>query len=248
MGVLYGQISPTVLGYNARTLSTNQEFILLSLENVMEDLASSPVDSQTRVNVISNGAVYDVSNGKLLEVGVYDGGNNIVDSVFYQNIGLFSIDIDGSFQYETNDKHLSRVVNEDSLLQGDSTEINTNFVSKVHYEYDSAHFEMYPRSRVDIVEISTDVFIISITIVKIYYITYNGGSPMDFPVEDEEFTLRLRRMPTQTTEVSTLATPGPFTIRHSIDAINSATEFQFGSTNNVDVTVRYNVIPILFSI
>ncbi len=252
MGILYSQISPTVLGYNARTLSTNQEFILLSIENEMEDLASSPKDAQTRINVISNNAKYDVNNGYSLKVGVYDSANTIVGNNFTANMGLFMIDIDGTFQHEANDRYLSRIANEDSMIQNDSSSINTNFVSKVSYRYDNAHYEMYSRARVDIVRTATvpnDVYVVTITVVQIYFETYAGGGVIDFPIQDSEFTLRLRRMESIISpSVTATGIDGTFTIRHSFDGI-AGPNYSFGAGSvGADVTVNFIVIPILFSI
>lgn len=247
MGVLYSQIAPTIIGFDARSRSTGQEFVLLSLANEIETLISSPEDSQSRISIVSDDGIYTVSDGKLLTVNLLDRNNVLIPSAtITENIGEFTIDLEGSFQYEQNQVYFSRTANEDSLLQNDNNALNTNYVSKVNYAYTSAHFEFYSLATIDVVETAPDVFVVTITIVKINFLSV-GGSPTDFPMQSSDFTLRLRRQESTITKV-TDTVQGPIVINHDIDTVQSVDSYTFGGNNAIDLTIKFIVIPILFSI
>ena len=248
MGVLYSQISPTLLGFDARSRSTGQEFVLLSITNEMESLISSPVDAQSRIAIVSDDGLYTVSDGKLLTVNLLDGNAvAITGASITDNIGDFTIDLQGSFQYEKNQVYFSRTINEDSLMQNDTHSLNTNFVSKVNYAYTSAHFEFFSLARIDVVETAADIFVITISIIKISFLS-TGGSPTDFPIQSSDFTLRLRRQESTINTVSVVNVPGPISINHLIDSVPSVESYSFGRANPTQLTIKFIVIPILFSI
>lgn len=246
MGVLYSQIAPTIIGFDARSRSTGQEFVLLSLANEIETLISSPEDSQSRISIVSDDGIYTVSDGKLLTVNLEDDTGATIASSTPEQIGDFTIDLEGSFQYEQNQVYFSRTANEDSLLKNDNNALNTNYVSKVNYAYTSAHFEFYSLATIDVVETAPDVFVVTITIVKINFLSV-GGSPTDFPMQSSDFTLRLRRQESTITKV-TDTVQGPIVINHDIDTVQSVDSYTFGGNNAIDLTIKFIVIPILFSI
>ena len=74
--------------------------------------------------------------------------------------------------------------------------------------------------------------------------------PIDFPVNIEEFTLRLRRQTSTITPVPSIQVNqvGPFTIEHDIDGVTSSEVYTFGSAVATDITFKFIEVPILFSI
>ncbi|MHA2033650.1 MAG: hypothetical protein ACW99Q_30145, partial [Candidatus Kariarchaeaceae archaeon] len=74
MGLLYSRISPTIFGFEANTQASNQEFVMFSIANAVIDLASSAEDSQNRVKIFSNDAVYALNDGYELDITISDGG------------------------------------------------------------------------------------------------------------------------------------------------------------------------------
>ncbi|MCY3413770.1 MAG: hypothetical protein INQ03_19155 [Candidatus Heimdallarchaeota archaeon] len=248
MGVLYSTISPTVLGFQAETINTNQEFILLSIQNEMENLISSASGAQTRISITSNDATYRVSEGKALDISISDAGGIVQTQNVYT--GEFSIDVEGSFQYEVNEKILTRTISEDSMIQNDTTVNNSNFVAKVQYDYSIAYFTLYTLTRVDVVQTGATSMAVIITTPQIYFLTHNGlitGTSLDFPIQDSDWTLRLRRITSTTVSTSNLVN-GPFSIDHDIDGVTSPTSYAFGDNTITNLEITFVTVPILFTI
>lgn len=251
MGVLYSQIAPTIIGFDARSRSTGQEFVLLSLANEMQSLGVSPENSQARISIVSDNGLYNVSRGKKLTVEILNGSgvpSFLTDETI--QIGDFTIDLDGSFQYEQNEVYFSRTANEDSLLVNDTHELNTNYVSKVNYAYTSAHFEFYPLSNIDVHNTTAIDYFLTISMIMIDFTPHRDRPdlPADFAIQSSDFTLRLRRLD------STIITSffpnvlGPIIINQEIDDDLSPVSFNFGGPNIINLTIKFIIIPILFSI
>jgi FlaG/FlaF family flagellin (archaellin) len=252
MGILYSTISPTILGFDAKARSANQEFIFLTIGDEVNSLASSPVGSQGRVPITSVGGYYDIGPGHSLYVNI-TAANVLIDpdANYTQAIGEFTAQVNGSFQYEGGTKYLSRLNSEDVLLHDDTRELNTNYVAKADYRYGSALFTLYPMAWLDIVSTGTS-YTVTITIIQLDYITFNpgGGEPVtvDFPIEKDEWTLRLRKLSPKIITNTTIPVSGPYKISHSIDGNSSITpQYSFGS-DGTNITFRIVIIPILFSI
>ena len=249
MGILYSTISPTILGFDATARSANQEFIFLTIGDEINSLATAPVGSQGRVSIVSSDGYYDIGPGPSLYLNITDAAGDLVDplATTTQSVGEFTAQVNGSFQYSGGTKYLSRVNSENVLLQDDNRELNTNYVAKAEYRYGSALFSLYPMSWVDVISTGATSLTVTISIVKLDYTLFNGGT-VDFPVQKDEWTLRMRKL-TPTIIESTSNVLGPYTISHSINGNSSITpQYSFGTALNYDVTVRIVIIPILFSI
>lgn len=250
MGILYSTISPTILGFDAKARSANQEFIFLSIGDGVNSLATSPVGSQGRVSITSSGGYYDLGTGYELYLKVTDVDDTVLVNKT-QSIGEFTAQVNGSFQYSGGTKYLSRLNSEDVLLQNDTRELNTNYVAKVEYRYGSAIFTLYPMAWLDIVSTATGFYTVTITIIQLDSIKFdNTAASVDFPIEKDEWTLRLRKLsPIITTSTTPIAVPGPYKISHSINGNSTiAPEYFFGTATDNIITFRIVVIPILFSI
>ncbi len=248
MGILYSTISPTILGFDAKARSANQEFIFLTIGDEINSLATAPVGSQGRVSIVSSDGFYDIGPGPSLYLNITDAAGALIDPLAEttQSIGEFTAQVNGSFQYSGGTNYLSRLNSENVLLLDDNRELNTNYVAKAEYRYGSALFSLYPMSWVDIVSTSAG-YTVTVSIVKLDYTLFHEGT-VDFPVQKDEWTLRLRKLSPTITE-STSNVPGPYTISHSINGNSSITpQYTFGTAANYDVTIRIVVIPILFSI
>ncbi len=249
LGYLYTLITPTLLGYEAKTNSTNQRFVMENIMSSIEDLYSSPEGTQSRIHIVSNGAVYNMSTGHALYINVTDSSGALIDASaeFSANVGDFNAIVNGSFQYESGTEYFTRHIFENVLLQNDTREINSNFISKANYEYSQAEYILIPLSYIDIISTGTNQYTVTFMVLQFTFSVYLG-SMVDFPKNIDEWTLRLSRQGSIVTTVTAINVPGPFSIYHAIDGDSSNTPvYTFGSGGNHDITLRFVTVPILFS-
>lgn len=243
MGVLYSRISPTLFGFEAHTQSSNQEFVLLTISNTMQELIGSAENSQGRIHIISNQAVYSVNPGRNLQIDVHNAG--AVYSSTPTNIGTFTANVSGVYDTQAEPVYLNERANELSFLSGDSAGIDPSYVSKVTYQRRSANFSLFFKARVDLTNTTLTNYVLTITIVSITYNT-EAGDPIDFPLDNEEWTLRLRRRATIiSTTAPAVITNGSIIIADNFGAPITLTGFNPGVDT---LTVRFIQIPILFGI
>jgi hypothetical protein len=244
MGVLYARISPTLFGFEAKTQSTNQEFVLLTISNTMQELIGSAENSQGRVHIISNQAVYSVNPGRRLQIGV--DYNGTIQPSTPTNIGTFTANVSGVYDTQAEPVYLNERANELSYLSGDFAGIDPSYVSKVTYQRRSANFSLFFKARLDLTNITLNHYVLTITTVSITYNT-EAGDPIDFPLDNEEWTLRLRR---RASIVTTAATNTPISNGNIIISDNFGTPITLSGFNPVTdtLTLRFIQIPILFGI
>jgi hypothetical protein len=243
MGVLYSRITPTLFGYEAEVKSTNQEFVFLSIGNTMQQLIASAEGSQGRVHIISNQAIYSVDTGQEVQIQVNDSVTGLLNSTSREYIGVFNADVDGVFSAQANPVFLNEGVNEDSLLSGDNTNYQSSFLSKVKYSSSSASFSLYIKPRIDLTTISAGNYLLTITMVKVTYDKFADGTAIDFPVELDEWTLRLRRGAANITSDSIPALTGDIVVGD-----NFGGSVSFSATPGDSLTIKFIEIPIKFGI
>jgi hypothetical protein len=249
MGVLYARISPTLFGFEAKTQSTNQEFVLLTISNTMQELIGSAENSQGRVHIISNQAIYSVNPGIRLQIDVDYNGTPY--SSVPTNIGTFTANVSGVYDTQAEPVYLNERTNELSYLSGDLAGIDSrnvskpSYVSKVTYQRRFANFSLFFKARLDLTNTTQSDYVLTITIVSITYNT-EAGDPIDFPLDNEEWTLRLRRKATvpQTPVINQPITNENITVSDNFGTNVIIPGFNPGDT----LTIRYIQIPILFGI
>lgn len=248
LGVLYSQIAPTILGYNAETRSANQEFIFLNIANSVDGLIPSSQGSQNRVHILSNNGFFNMQNGSLIDIKVNDSNGNILAELA-NSIGLFTATINGTFQAKSGYTYFNRIFNENSYLMNETTDINNYYVGKVKYTYNQALYSLYFKSRLNIVETSPNNYVLTITVIKMTFITSNGVA-LDFPIISNEWTLRLRRLASIISTTTVAGIQGPILVGHSINGDSSKTPvYSLGSNSaGINLTIKFIVVPILFTV
>ncbi len=246
MGVLYSRISPTIFGFEATTQANNQEFVMYSIANAVTDLVSSAEDAQNRVKIISKEAIYSVNKGYLLDFNISDDGTLSVP--FSSSIGSFTANITAEFQVRTGTNYFGRNANENTFVNQNTTTTD-NFVSKVEYDDDEAKFSLYFRSRIEISDqLPNGEYDISIIIIQLEFIPDFTNDPVDFPLDLDEWTLRLRRRASIINESSHVVT-GDLNISHSVSGESKPDGAYL--TSNLDgetVNIKFIVVPILLTI
>lgn len=242
MGVLYSRISPTIFGFEATTQANNQEFVMYSIANAVTDLVSSAEDAQTRVKIISKEAIYSINTGYLLDFNI--SGTPIPISLNFQ-IGSFTANVSAEFQGRSGTSYFGRNTDEVSFVNQNTT-TSDNFVSKVEYMNDEARFSLYFRSRIEISEqLPNGEFDISIIIIKLEF----NPNFVDFPIDLDEWTLRLRRRASIIKEFPPQLVSGDLTISHSINGLAKLDgTYLTSKLNGETVNIKFIVVPILLTI
>lgn len=248
MGVLYSRISPTIFGFEATTQANNQEFAMYSIANAVTDLVSSAEDAQNRVKIISKEAIYSVNTGYTLDFNISDASGTL--PTFSRSIGSFTANVSAEFQGRSGTNYYGRNSDENSFVNQNTT-TSDNFVSKVEYTNDEARFSLYFRSRIEISDrLPNGEFDISIIIIKLEFIPDSvfSNDPVDFPLELDEWTLRLRRRASDIVKFSRVVT-GDLNISHSVSGVPKPDGAYL--TSNLDgetVNIKFIVVPILLTI
>lgn len=247
MGVLYSRISPTIFGFEATTQANNQEFVMYSIANAVTDLVSSAEDAQNRVKIISKEAIYSVNTGYLLDIDIDDGNGQLAS--LNTNIGSFTANVSAEFQSRTGTNYFGRNTNENSFVNQNSTTAD-NFVSKVEYGDNFARFSLYFTSRIEISEqLPNGQYDISIIIVKLEFSPDFANDPLDFPVDLDEWTLRLRRRASIITEFPGQLVTGDLTISHSVSGEPKPDGTYITSNLNGElINIKFIEVPILLTI
>lgn len=251
MGVLYSRISPTIFGFEATTQANNQEFVMFSVANAVTDLVSSPEDAQNRVKIISKDAIYSVNAGHLLAIQFLEGGAPMLNDTSSEEIkissqiGSFTANVSASFQGRSGTFYYGKNFDEDSYINENTTDM-FNFVSKVQYVNDEALFSLYFRSRIHVSEqLPNNEYDITIIVIKLIF--QSGPTYADFPVTLDEWSLRLRRSPSNITTFTRTSITGPITISQIVDGVNKTTLSVFDIIG-ADVNIKYIEVPILLTI
>jgi hypothetical protein len=224
MGLLYSRISPTIFGFEANTQASNQEFVMFSIANAVIDLASSAEDSQNRVKIFSNDAVYALNDGYELDISISDGGVGPPLAGLITKIGSFTANVSAAFQGRSGTNYFGKIFNEDTFINQNDTEA-FNFVSKVIYSKDVAHFSLYFRSRIEVSnQLPNGEYDITIIVVKM-----------------------VRRMPSNITNFPVQTVNGDLTISHSTSG-TSKSDITYTNLDGEDINIKFIEIPILFTI
>lgn len=241
MGVLYSLISPTLFGFEADTKSANQEFVFLTVANTMQELISSADGSQGRVHIVSNQAIYSVNSGQNIQINVSDDDGLTGGISSPVSIGAFYSNVSGVFEPLSNPIYLNERADETSFMSGNNTGFSPSYVSKAQYSRDSADFTLYFKVRLDLIEITSNNYVLTVTIIKIDFNEFNN-KPTDFPIERDEWTLRLRREAAIVTSSANQTITGNITIS---DGITSLLPIDLDGKN---IIIKFIEIPIKFGI
>ncbi|OLS28552.1 MAG: hypothetical protein HeimC2_06090 [Candidatus Heimdallarchaeota archaeon LC_2] len=242
MGVLYSRISPTIFGFEATTQANNQEFVMYSIANAVTDLVSSAEDAQNRAKIISKGAIYSINSGYLLDFNITGTPGPIL---FNSQIGSFTGNVTAEFQGRSGISYFGRNTQENSFVNWNTT-TSDNFVSKVEYVNDEARFSLYFRSRIEISEqLPNGQYDITIIVIKLEF----NPDFVDFPIDLDEWTLRLRRRASNITEFPSQLITGDLTILHSINGIAKPDgTYLTSSLSGEIVNIKFIEVPILLTI
>ena len=239
MAVLYSKISPTIFGYEASVEASNQQFVMITVANSAIDLASSSQGSQTRVKIISQNAVYSLSNGYTLDLTLDNGG--LVASHSTQ-LGSFNGNITSSYHQDRGTFYYGRVSSESSLVTMNTTEA-TNFVSKGVFSDTEIDFSLYFKTRMEITQRVNGDYDITFIIIKLVQLQNN----YDFPINLEEWTLRLVRQTTVITEAPTFVAGAGLTLQQSISG-TSLNPIDLSALSGHNVNVKFIEVPIQFGL
>ncbi len=237
MSLLYSQISPTVIGYDASSKSSNQEFTFLNIETQVAKLVSLPQSSTTQVHMLSNDASFSVNSGKQVTFAV--SGQNT--SQFSTDLGLFKAEVLKNYQGVSNSHYLGRAVEENTLLTNQTITTFAFSVSRVDIKSGNATYWQYFRGNVNLVN-QSNTFTLNIFIVQI------TADSVDFPISAPQWTLRLTRGATVITTNSVQAnTNGLVLTQVDTQTVYQSINFPDIPPGSV-VKVNYVVLPIIYGI
>ncbi|MHA2404954.1 MAG: hypothetical protein ACXADH_18315, partial [Candidatus Kariarchaeaceae archaeon] len=114
-------------------------------------------NSQGRVHIISNQAVYSVNPGRRLQIGV--DYNGTIQPSTPTNIGTFTANVSGVYDTQAEPVYLNERANELSYLSGDFAGIDPSYVSKVTYQRRSANFSLFFKARLDLTNITLNHYV-----------------------------------------------------------------------------------------
>lgn len=248
MALLYSQISPTIIGFQAESQAANQEFIFLTVQSEVEKLITMPEDSRSQVHIISNGAVYDLeANAYSLGITYSDGPNS---GTLSEALGSLSAQIDESFQTAAETRYLGSYVVEDTYFNTENTRDAVSSVAVMSISRSSATINLYIRAQVSLVETSTGNYDLN---VYFYKLTVRPSLSFDgFPVDADEWTLKIRRGPSTVNLAvdSFLAASTTLTLTQTLDGDGTglaSDTFTVASIGN-SINVNSIIIPLYLSI
>ena len=198
------------------------------------------------MHISANNAEYTISRGTRLSISILGGPSAIT---YTDNIGLFTGTVSGTFLKTSRPSILNKVYSENSYVMNDTLEEVAGYVAKGEFTLTQAQFSMYFRSRVSLVEVIPNNFLITVTMIKLTYLEASDGSPVNFPVSRDEWTLRLRRDPSIINETSfTTTADNSVILTQTIDGVSGSSYSYPSIDNGMGVTVRLIVVPILLTI
>ncbi|MHA2033589.1 MAG: hypothetical protein ACW99Q_29830, partial [Candidatus Kariarchaeaceae archaeon] len=180
---------------------------------------------------------------------ISDGGVGPPLAGLITKIGSFTANVSAAFQGRSGTNYFGKIFNEDTFINQNDTEA-FNFVSKVIYSKDVAHFSLYFRSRIEVSnQLPNGEYDITIIVVRMVYNPSPtlDGTPIDFPVELDEWSLRLRRKPSNITIFPVQTVNGDLTISHSTSG-TSKSDITYTSLDGANINIKFIEIPILFTI
>jgi hypothetical protein len=246
MALLYSRIAPTVIGFEAESTTANQEFIFLNIQTEIDYLKNSPVNSRSQVHINSNGATYNVNPGNNLALTFTDG--NFIETID-ENIGSFSAEIERNFQGIVEDRYIGNVVNEDTYVNSNLTRNKVSSVVYMSINLGLVSYDMYLRAELNTIQ-KDDVFQFD---VFFYKITVRNPNFSDFPINIDEWTVKLRKAPITSDMITSeefLLTGSNVIVTQEFNGLSDGlVEYSFEIPNDV-TTIQINriVVPIEFSI
>jgi len=245
IGVLYTQIAPTLLGYQTRTTTTNQLFIFQSISHEYMQLASSSEGTVGRVHIISDQTQYDVAQNNQLTFDITNDGVSVFGGPQSVDIGGFQATINGSFQ-PADTAILNRVADSGVFIRNNST--GAAYMLTSDFSYSTGSFTMYFRARVDTHFVtSTGTWKMTLTILQVTFLQGNDGSPVIFPIEIPEWTLRLRRQATNITQIATIPSAGAIALTQNLAGTAGPT-YTYPAISGQPLDIEIIIIPVLFNI
>ncbi|MHA2503176.1 MAG: hypothetical protein ACXAE3_09915, partial [Candidatus Kariarchaeaceae archaeon] len=223
------------------TTSANQGYIFQSIANEVSRLSISPDGTGGRVHIVSSDTIYDLDASRTLSITVAD---NSVSTGLSVDIGDFVALLNGSFQ-PRGQAFENRVSSEASSIIFDTGD--ESWVLKSEFGYSWGQFNMYFRSNMEVLNLGPNTWKIVISIIQIDFLSSPlDGSPIVFPIELDEWTLRLRRQPTQLFSFSFPSIDTAISIDHDIEGVPGTTIPLPGIANGDSVDLEIITIPILF--
>ncbi len=239
MALLYSRISPTVIGYSAETSANNQEFIFLNIETQVTRLATLPPSSVATVNVLSNGARYDVINGKNVTIGV--GGAN--STLYATPLGMFKAYLNKSYQDVSRSHYLADGLEENTMLMNDSSSNYVFGISRAEIKVGNATYWQYFRGKISFIQ-NNGIYTLNI----IFYLIRSNAA--DFPLSLAQWVLKLRRGEPTITSTKIQANVNGITVNQTATHTDTSLEtYNFGGIPaGTVVTVNFIEIPIYYEI
>lgn len=246
MGILYAQIGPLVISFEAESESTNQEFVFLEVARSVEVLAASSPNSRNHVHIISSSTTYDV-NSSANSLGLtFDAGGG--PQQFTVPLGEFSAQIDKRFQTTAASGYISSLHFENTYINTEQTQNTGTSVIYRQIFTGLAEITMYNRAYGNLQQ---DGLLSYTYNVIVYQLTTDPNQPIsDFPVSQDEWTLTLRKGPATVTNPFSIAIgASPMTVSQALDGNATGLDvYSYSLPSGSTVSVNQVIIPIYFSL